>query len=412
MRVAVVGAGFAGLACAVDLVRAGADVTVYEARPRVGGRVWSHVMPDGARVERGGEFIETGYDELLGRAAEYVLPLAAHGFEFAAREVRSGGRTHPRLLLDSERALAATVDALGADAARASAAEALLRTPLEPLARAALTRRLEGTYTVELERVSAAWLASPEVRAADSVTRLGSSRLASGNDALAEALAAELGGRVRLGCAVTDLRNADDGVTLRHSGVREDYERVVLAVPLTVVLDRLLPALRERTSYARLQWGIAAKLHVPLATAVPPGAVQGLEAAFWTWTARAADGGPATVASSFAGGIRATETLGIPGGESRWREALARLRPELALGDGAVLTHWGTDAHCDGAYSCHPPGWTHADDAEVAAPYGRIHLAGEHTAAGFCGTMEGALRSGSRAAREVLAVRATATPRH
>ncbi|MDX6564839.1 MAG: monoamine oxidase, partial [Gaiellales bacterium] len=56
MRVAVVGAGFAGLACAVDLVRARLDVTVYEARERVGGRVWSDVMPDGSLYERGGEF--------------------------------------------------------------------------------------------------------------------------------------------------------------------------------------------------------------------------------------------------------------------------------------------------------------------------------------------------------------------
>ena len=412
MRVAVVGAGFAGLACAVDLARAGADVTVYEARERVGGRVWSHVMPDGARIERGGEFVESGYEHMLRRAAEYALELAEHGFEFAAREVRSGGQAYPALLLDAERALAATVDALGADAAEVSAADALLRTPLAPLARTALTRRLEGTYTVELECVAASWLASAELRAAGSATHLGSSRLAAGNDALAKALAAELGDRVRLGRAVADLRNVEGGVMLVHSGVREEYERVVLAVPLTVALHRLLPALRERRSYERLRWGIAAKLHVPLAEPAPPAAVQGLEAAFWTWTARAADGGPATVAASFAGGFRATEIFEIIGGESRWRAALERLRPELALGDGAVLTRWWDDAHCDGAYSCHPPGWSRSDDAEVAAPHGRIHLAGEHTAAEFCGTMEGALRSGSRAAREVLAARETADGRH
>jgi monoamine oxidase len=40
-RVAVLGAGLAGLASATQLVRAGHDVTIYEARDRVGGRVWS-----------------------------------------------------------------------------------------------------------------------------------------------------------------------------------------------------------------------------------------------------------------------------------------------------------------------------------------------------------------------------------
>ena len=48
------------------------------------------------------------------------------------------------------------------------------------------------------------------------------------------------------------------------------------------------------------------------------------------------------------------------------------------------------------------------DDEILAAPAGRVHFAGEHTAGDWAGLMEGALRSGQRAAREVLA----ATPRH
>ncbi len=265
---------------------------------------------------------------------------------------------------------------------------------------------------MELDRVSAAWLASAEVRAADSPATMRSSRLAAGNDALAKAMAAELGERVRLELPVVDVRNGDDGVRLVTQGVSEHWDRAVLTVPLASLLDRFLPALRERRSYARLQWGIAAKLHVPLTAPAAPAAVQGLDAAFWTWTARAADGGPATVAASFAGGFRATETLGILVGAAGWRAALQRLRPELALGEGAVRTRWWGDVYCDGAYSCHPPGWSRADDAEVAAPYGRIHLAGEHTAAEFCGTMEGALRSGARAAAEVLAAEGRRTHPH
>jgi monoamine oxidase len=383
MRVAVVGAGFAGLACAVDLARAGADVTVFEARDRVGGRVWSDVMPDGARFERGGEFIEAGYDHMLRRAAEYELAVVPQGFAFAAREVRSGGRTLPTLLLDAELALAATVDALGTDAAGTSAAEALARTQLEPLARRALQRRLEGTYTVELGRVSATWLSSAELRR--SGAEAASARLADGNDALAKAMAAELGERVRLGCAI------------RVTAI-DHFDRVVLAVPLPVALDAL-PALRERRSYERLQWGTAAKLHVPLREAAPVAAVQALGAAFWTWTASNAS----TVAASFAGGLDALESLAIRMGPERWRAALQGLRPELALRGDEVLTSWGDDPWCGGSYACHPPGWSERDDEAVAAPHGRIHLAGEHTAAEFCGTMEGALRSGARAASEVLA---------
>jgi monoamine oxidase len=403
VRVAVVGAGFAGLACAVDLARGGADVTVYEARGRVGGRVWTDAMPDGALFERGGEFVETGYDHMLRRAGEYGLGLIPQGFEFAAREVRFGGEVLPTLLVEAERAVAATVSQLGAEASGTSAAEALARTALDRVARRALECRLAGTFTVPLDDVSATWLATAEVRAEGAGAELPSSRLAAGNDALATAMARELGDRVRVGCPVASLQLTGDGVTLVVPGGRQRYERAVLAVPLPLVLYDLLPALAERACYRRLQWGMAAKLHVPLAEPAASAAVQGLEAAFWTWTANSASGGPATFASSFAGGFAAIEALEIllPGG--RWLAELQQLRPELVPGGEAVLTTWWQDRWDQGSYSCHPPGWSRADDAETARPYGRVHLAGEHTAGPFCGTMEGALRSGARAAAEILA---------
>jgi monoamine oxidase len=411
MRVAVIGAGLAGLACTVDLARAGVDVTVFEAHDRVGGRAWSQCMPDGARFERGGEFIEAGYDHFRRRAAEHGLHLVPHGFAFAEREVRSGGRSLPSLLPEAEKQLARTVDGLGPAAAHTSAAEALERTPLEPLARQALLRRLEGTYTVALDRVSASWLSSAELRAGEGEREEPSMRLAHGNDALAIALADELGDRLRLTCPASLPPGSGEGVQVAAAGASELYDRAVLAVPLPLAL-KLLPALRERSSYARLVWGVASKLHVPLAAPAAPAAVQGLEAAFWTWTAGGADGAPATIAASFAGGSTADETLAIAAGPERWRAALGRLRPELALTGDAVLTRWSEHEHATGAYSCHPPGWSQRDDEEVAAPHGRIHLAGEHTAAEFTGTLEGALRSGARAAPEILAEHAQTAVAH
>jgi monoamine oxidase len=402
MRVAVVGAGFAGLACAADLAGAGVDVTVFEARARVGGRAWSEVMSNGTRFERGGEFVETGYDALRRRAAEHGLALTGQGFAFAAREVRADGRRLPALLLDAEQTLASTVRALGAAAGQTSAAEALERASLDPLARRALLRRLEGTYAVALDRVSAAWLSSAELRAGEASDSRPSARLAAGNDALAKALARQLGNRVRVSCAVRELREEHGALTLRaDDGVSERYERAVLAAPLPLALA-LVPALRARASYARLVFGVASKLHVPLIDPAGPAAVQGLEAAFWTWTASAGDGGPATIAAAFAGGSEAHTALEIGRGSGRWRAALWALRPELALAEDAVLTSWGAEPMSAGSYACHPPGWSRRDDEEVAAPCGRVHLAGEHTAAEFCGTLEGALRSGARAAAEVL----------
>ena len=66
MRVAVVGAGFAGLAAADELARAGAEVRVLEARDRVGGRVHSVPFAD-AVMERGAEWVLPAHTDDLRR---------------------------------------------------------------------------------------------------------------------------------------------------------------------------------------------------------------------------------------------------------------------------------------------------------------------------------------------------------
>lgn len=53
MRVAIVGAGLAGMATAVELVDAGHEVELYEARSFIGGKVGSWVDGDGNHIEMG-----------------------------------------------------------------------------------------------------------------------------------------------------------------------------------------------------------------------------------------------------------------------------------------------------------------------------------------------------------------------
>jgi monoamine oxidase len=73
--VIVVGAGLAGLAAARDLEAGGAAVTVLEARPRVGGRVEQVELPDGRRVQLGGEVVGDAHTSYLGLVAELGLTL-------------------------------------------------------------------------------------------------------------------------------------------------------------------------------------------------------------------------------------------------------------------------------------------------------------------------------------------------
>jgi monoamine oxidase len=81
-RVVVIGGGFSGLAAAYELSRAGYDVTVAEARNRVGGRVlsFSDLIP-GKNVEGGGELIGSNHPAWVGYAKQFKLEFLDVGEE-------------------------------------------------------------------------------------------------------------------------------------------------------------------------------------------------------------------------------------------------------------------------------------------------------------------------------------------
>jgi monoamine oxidase len=75
-RVAVVGGGFAGLMAARRLVQEGIEVTVYEARQEVGGRVLSNPTFSAGRItEEGAELIGSFHTTWLGLAREFGLAM-------------------------------------------------------------------------------------------------------------------------------------------------------------------------------------------------------------------------------------------------------------------------------------------------------------------------------------------------
>jgi monoamine oxidase len=124
---------------------------------------------------------------------------------------------------------------------------------------------------------------------------------------------------------------------------------------------------------------------------------------FWAWTAKSTDGKAQRVVSAFTGSEAALDRLGVRDGPDRWVERLRALRPELAVEGGeVVLATWADDPWSRGAYSTRPLGWDPKDADLLARPLGRLHFAGEHTAGQWAGSMEGALRSGLRAADEIL----------
>jgi monoamine oxidase len=396
-RVAVVGAGLAGLAAGEALLRGGREVVVLEARERVGGRVWSRRLESGATIEMGAEFILPGNTVVEETAARLGLGLWEKGMAYGHREPRGTGAP---VTADDLRAAAAEIERLLADpAVRARPAAALLeRLDQPPAVREAIRARVEISAAAPADQVSAENLAGVAA-----FSDAPSHSIAGGNQALAIALAEPLGERLHLRTAVQSIEWREDSVRLQASGGELDAAAVVVAVPATLIGGiRFAPELPAalRCALGTVRYGHAAKLFVPLRERPPASAVLSVPERYWTWTARAgAEVKP--VVSAFAGSPDAVGRLDVEAGPERWLASLASLRADLALRpEQAVLSTWADDPWARAAYSVHTP--ETADD-ELARRHGPLVLAGEHTAGPYAALMEGALRSGMRAAAELLA---------
>jgi monoamine oxidase len=388
----VVGAGFAGLAAAEALAAADVDVTVLEARSRVGGRVHSRTLANGAVVELGAEFVLPGYETLTGTATRLGLSLYEKGTLYGDREPRGG----PPVTRDE---LLAALDSLRpADAG--SAAAALERQVASIGARAAIAARLAVSTAYELDDQPASVLAE----GAAGFGGFPSHGIAGGNDLLARALAERLGGRIRLETPVDRVVWSKSGVAVHAAGLAIDAAACVVATPaphaLEIAFEPPLPGWK-RDALAAVRYGQAAKLFLPLDSPAEPSATLSVPERFWTWTQRAPDGAPFPVACSFAGTAAALEHLSVGRGPGAWVDAVRRLRPDLVPAAAEpLLATWHDDPWARGAYSARSLS-SPLDDAALERPVGPLAFAGEHTAGAWHGLMEGALRSGVRAADEV-----------
>src|SRR5262245_160212 len=265
-RVGVIGAGFAGLAAADALRTGGAEVTVFEARDRVGGRVWSVPFGEGAVIERGAEFILPGYEEMEALASRFGIPLVPKGTPYG-RRVPVGDEAVSQA--DLEDAFASISDSRPSDAQ--SAAEVIADLGLDPPIEALIRTRVSISNGHPVDDLEASVLDE----GASTFGDFDNHTLEGGNMRLADALAAELGDAVHLSSPVRSVRWSDAGVNAATDRDEAEADAAVVAIPTPPLAEiEFDPPLEGATADAlrAITYGRNSKLFLRLRSPAPPSA--------------------------------------------------------------------------------------------------------------------------------------------
>lgn len=212
-RVAIIGAGVSGLAAAKCLVDAGLEVTILEARDRIGGRVWTSEAPGlSVPVELGAEFLHGQTDDI----DEIAAPEGLRVIDIAGRRWRSE-RGRLTVMDDFWERLDRVMRRLDEERARDRAfADALssMRSA-RPDDRQLALQYVEGFHAADPFSISERSLAEGGSPRGD-VRERRIRRVLEGYGAIVEALARTLRDRVRLNAEVTSIRWRRGAVDVRH----------------------------------------------------------------------------------------------------------------------------------------------------------------------------------------------------
>jgi monoamine oxidase len=443
MTVLVVGAGMAGLAAAREVEDRGGQAIVVEVRDRVGGRVWTIREPFAGRqhAEGGADLIEPDHDAVKAIARRFSLelvPILKNGFGyygtdrhgrlrrqnlfggFEAVDADLGARIRDYLLADQrwDGPIARDLGSMSVAAWLGTLMQG--RTAAEARYVLSRFRGFRGLFLADPEELSL--LALVDFFASDPFSGDGDNvRVRGGNDQLATALAASLGGKLLLGTAVRQITQDASGIAATiesrrgRATLRADRAIVTLPTPplRAVTFDPPLPD-RQRAAIDRLRMGPATRLLLQFdsrfwARRKQPSLFGSDQPTGAVWDGNEEQRGRGGILSLLSGGGGSAELRAVVAADGPLG-AVKRLgwlgRPGRLL--ASHLIGWEDDPWAGGGYAFFDPAFDPALRDWLARPFGRVHFAGEHTSFRWQGYVNGAVESGQRAAAEALLDRSVA----
>ena len=453
-KIAIVGGGIAGLNAAYQLKKAGLIATVYEAKPRVGGRIRSveGVAGKGLVTDLGGLFINTNHEDILALVEEFNLSLfnraeAVENSLFPTEAYFFNGRLYPEAevaekLRPIARQIAKDADLLDRDfeqyvplVDRLSVAQYLNKHAdkiTEPFIRVLLENSIRTEYGVEPELSSALQLIyNLTTVAGDEVTVLGGSDetyvVRGGSSKIIDSLAAAIPQQIQTKKRLVQIKSYNNGYRLSfrdRSAVDADY--VIIAIPFSVLRDvdiqvELEPKFRKFIQEVDL--GKNEKVFAGFKNRVWL-QEQGFTESAWSdlgfsqvWNAtQRQPQKPNSVLTFFLGGkeVTAVKSESLSSLQQTFLKRFEKIIPQAKYATTGKFfrTNWNLDPLVRGSYTSFKPGQytkfseflyveSEIPEENQEVSFGNLVFAGEHLSDEYYGYMNGAAQTRRLAAKAI-----------